>query len=149
MAVEKDDEGLRKEEVAKVSESIILFRTILEDLLEDPDERIRDDASYVLGRLQHGDIGLICDRSLNVRSNTGREVVITRVELKDRFLPVFVVSSELNGPDVFDQLPNIPILSDVEPSRELMRPEVEWAVTTMAFALRSADRLAGESKNNG
>src|SRR3989344_7417587 len=128
-----DDRGIRPEPIVKPSKSLELFRTIMTDLLEHDDPQIRDDANYVLSKLDDGEIGVVCDDGVVVRDDfEGDYIVITQIILGKKLLPAFVVSSGLNAPDVFDHVQK-PSFLDIKPSREHMRPVVIKAVSNMAF----------------
>ncbi len=146
MALENmDDRDIRAERIVKPSKSAELFRTILEDLLEDENPQIRDDANYVLSKLDDREVGIVCDDGIEVGDELeGEYIIITQVVLGDKFLPAFVVSPALNVSDICDHIPK-PSFLDIKPSREYMRLPVIKAVSQMAFALRLAEQFGGNS----
>lgn len=150
MALEQghmDDAGIMRERIVKASKSAELFRAIIGDLLEDGNPQIRDEANYVLGKLDTGEVGIVCDDGIEIHDDLrGDYVAITQVVIGSKYLPTFVVSPSLNVPDIFDHVPR-PSFLDIKPSREHMRPTVIKAISQMAFALRSAEKFGGGNSN--
>lgn len=138
-----DDMGILRESVVCESKSLELFRSTIDDLLENDDPNVRQDADYVKDKLEKGEVAILCDKRLSVRDD---EILITQVRSGDKHLPIFILPANLNREDLAKTWPkSVPDFIRNAPYADQTKDLIVGAIQQMAFSLRAVERQVKDS----